>query len=308
MVFLDHVSMKENFNNCMQIPQFRGEHFENKIDKQLGDLFSTPEFSINSNVCFRDIPIDEGLNERFEIDFIVKRFEDIDENFVMDFYRRQVRGSNLNIWNPIFLIEAKSSIKNWVFFSKEEEDQEYLSFVLNDQYSVNNHKDEKTFFTRCRPHNVPNVFPVCTRSVACSFAENGDMKIDKKGEEKGDLARDFCRQILKNTQRFLKKHKKDIKQNVLYKIIVTNADLFVVKGDKNVPTKALIMELDEHLFFDGKKVSLHPDDCQELYKKKQKYKDDYVDSFSKIHVLICNDSELPSLIKRLVPFELKTKT
>jgi len=307
--FEERIQMQESFKKCMNFPQFRGVAFENEVEKQLKEIFNTPEFSVHSNLCFRDIPIDEGFDERFEIDFIVKRCLDRDSREIAHLYNIKIVDDELiNRMNPIFLIEAKSSIKEWMFFSPEKALQNYFYLTINDSY------ENTTFFSRYRLRSNRSLlqFPLSKRSVACDIDENGKPKPSNKCEERGDTARNACRQIVKNTQRFLKKHKDKLAHNTLFKIVVTDAQLNLVEDDQIKPVKSLIMEIDEKLSFKGEDITLQRHEAKDIYKGQGNGNltllNDYVTSFSKIHVLICNISELKPLINTLLPDECNRLT
>ena len=302
--FEERIQMQESFEECMKFPQFRGVAFENEVERQLKGIFNTPEFSVHSNLCFRDIPIDEGFDERFEIDFIVKRCLDRDSREISHLYNiKSVDDELANRMNPIFLIEAKSSIKEWMFFSSEKDLQNYFYLTINDKH------ENTTFFSRHRSRSDRSLLqlPLSKRSVACDIDENGKPKPSNKCEERGDAARNACRQIIKNTQRFLKKHKDKLAHNTLFKIVVTDAQLNLVEDNQIKPVKALIMEIDEKLSFKGEDITLKHDEAKAIYKGQNNRDltllDDYVTSFSKIHVLVCNISELKPLINTLLPDE-----
>jgi hypothetical protein len=302
--FEERIQMQESFKECMNFPQFRGVAFENEVEKQLKDFFNTPEFSVHSNLCFRDIPIDEGFDERFEIDFIVKRCLDRDSREIAHLYNIKLIDDELvNRMNPIFLIEAKSSIKEWIFFCSEKALQNYFYLTINDKH------ENTTFFSRYRSRSDRSLLqlPLSKRSVVCDIDGNGKLKPSNKCEERGDTARNACRQIIKNTQRFLKKHKDKLAHNTLFKIVVTDTQLSVVEDNEIKPVKSLIMEIDEKLSFKGEDIALQQSEAKDIYKGQSKIGltllDDYVTSFSKIHVLICNISELKPLINTLLPDE-----
>ena len=67
------------------------------------------------------------------------------------------------------------------------------------------------------------------------------------------------------------------------------------------------MEIDEKLSFKGEDIALQHAEAEAIYKGQSKIDltllDDYVTSFSKIHVLVCNISELKPLINTLLPDE-----
>ena len=300
--FEERIQMQESFKECMKFPQFRGVAFENEVEKQLKEIFNTPEFSVHSNLCLRDIPIDEGFDERFEIDFIVKRCLDRDNKEIADLYKiRSVDDELVNQMNSIFLIEAKSSIKEWIFFCSEKALQNYFYLTINDKH------ENTTFFSRHRSRSNGSLLqlPLSKRSVACDIDGNGKFKPSNKCEERGDTARNACRQIIKNTQRFLKKHKDKFEHNTLFKIVVTDTQLSLVEDNQIKPVKALIMEIDEKLSFKGEDITLQHAEAKAIYKGQSERDltllDDYVTSFSKIHVLVCNISELKPLINTLLP-------
>ena len=67
------------------------------------------------------------------------------------------------------------------------------------------------------------------------------------------------------------------------------------------------MEIDEKLSFKGEYITLQRTEAEDIYKGQSNTNltllDDYVTSFSKIHVLVCNISELKPLINTLLPDE-----
>ena len=71
------------------------------------------------------------------------------------------------------------------------------------------------------------------------------------------------------------------------------------------PAQSLIMEIDETLSFKGKDISLKSSEAKDIYKAQYKNAltplDDYVTSFSKVQVLVCNISDLKALIHKLLP-------
>ena len=62
---------EEEHENLKNLVAAQGIIFEEEVEKNLEHIFGS-DWSISSNVCFRDKGMDEDFDGRFEIDFIVK--------------------------------------------------------------------------------------------------------------------------------------------------------------------------------------------------------------------------------------------
>jgi len=272
----------EDHEALVQVVIEKGVFFEAEVNNLLHQKFGL-KWDIFKNKCFRDEGIDEELDDRHEIDFVVRPNEE---------------RMKTNLQNAHFLIEAKSSSYDWMFFNVADqkiEQKQNISFFLEN-------KNEGYFFLK--EHEVlllESSLQLKTQNKKIVYVNRGKVQVCDK-----NLARKSVRQITKNMQRYMKKELETIEGNkMVFPIIVTNTPLLVcdsLKQEKGLNLRNceeypyVCFEFNDFLFWKGEKVKTNISDPKNGYVKK---------TLSKIHIWIVNEKYLLELIDEILPKEFQ---
>jgi len=264
--------------------QNKGIIFEDEIADSLSNIFDASLWNISQSYCLREVPIHEGFNERYEIDFLARRIDPLHLNSRHPIQLRSYE----HLLDPILLIEAKWSSYDWCFFHYKKLKDTDKSFNLTVS------KDEayfsETFDWQVKDHFISKKLK---RSIPLRF-DQGDVVLNKKGTvetTERDLVRDGVRQIAKNMQVYLGKIENDeMSSAAVFPVIVTNSCLKIFDYNdisSYQETDCLCFELDDFMFWRGEKI------CTKF--------DGKLKALSKFHVWIVNFEYLEHFVRRIIP-------
>jgi len=281
---------EEEHENLKNLVAAQGIIFEEEVEKNLEHIFGS-DWSISSNVCFREKGMDEDFDGRFEIDFIVK--PDL-PYLKQKKVNRAVHFCDKHFLNPQFLIEAKTSKFDWCFFDLEVNGQIQktpVSFFVETA-------EEEAFLAQ---KNM-QALKVKRALTIQNNTKKGFLEKNKKFEMPNqNLIRQSVRQLIKNLHIYLKQEQEP-QEKIVIPIIVTNAPLIVFSSlfdsDREINLKNcteqpyVCFEFDDFLFFRGEKL------LTEIYSPKNGY---LSKELSTIHVWIVNEKYLHELIHKILP-------
>jgi hypothetical protein len=269
----------------------KGLLFEDKMEDVLTNLFNTEIWNVSKHLCLRDVPIHEGFNERYEIDFLIRR--------MWPFFLRREDPMALRsldyILDPHLLIEAKSCSYDWCFFQhkKLHEDERYYGLKCSD--------NEASFSTMHRWNKEGDINGLLKaqkvkRSVLLRFEDTEVVMNNKKDIQTTDkdLVRDSVRQIAKNTQVYLQSLENESPTSSIFPIIVTNAKLkcfdhHEFKSGIYHELDYVCFEFDEFMFWKGEKILTKLEGSKDLK------------PVSKFHVFIVNSAHIETFLHQILP-------